>query len=82
MSANDAVALIEPLPIATNQGGRARLGWWRVRFEPRIAPFVDPLTGWTGSADPLTQVELRFRSAAAAERYCRSQGLRYRLARA
>ena len=82
MPANDAVAIIEPLPIATNQGGRARRGWCRVRFEPRTAPFVDPLTGWTGSADPLSQIELRFRGAAAAERYCRSQGLRYRLTRA
>ena len=76
---SDAVAIIEPMPIATNQGGRARRGQWRVRFEPRFPPFVDPLTGWTGGRDPLAHVELRFHDRDAAERYCRSAGLRFRL---
>jgi hypothetical protein len=74
----DAVAIIEPMPIATNEGGRARRGQWRVRFEPRCPPFVDPLTGWTGGRDPLAHVELRFHDRDAAERYCRSGGLLFR----
>jgi len=74
---NDAVAIIEPYPIATNQGGRARRGEWRLRFRPREKPVVDPLMGWTGSRDPLTQVELRFADREAAVRYCQSIGLTY-----
>ncbi|WP_237241396.1 MULTISPECIES: NADH dehydrogenase ubiquinone Fe-S protein 4 [Sphingomonadaceae] len=73
------MAIIEPMPIATNQGGRARRGQWRVRFEPRCPPFIDPLTGWTGGRDPLAHVELRFQDRGAAERYCRSTGLIFRL---
>ncbi len=73
----DARAIVEPVPIATNQGGRARRGQWRVRFAPRVPPFVDPLTGWTGGRDPLAQVELHFADREAAERYCRREHLRF-----
>jgi hypothetical protein len=74
---NDAVAIIEPFPLATNQGGRARRGEWRLRFRPREKPVVDPLMGWTGSRDPLTQVELRFADREAAVRYCERLRLTY-----
>src|SRR3546814_1734991 len=55
-----AQAVIEPVPLATNQGGRSRRGQWRVRFAPRWRPVADPLTGWTGGGDPLETIELRF----------------------
>jgi hypothetical protein len=48
-----------------------------VRFAPRVPPFVDPLTGWTGGCDPLAQIELRFADRASAERYCRREHLRF-----
>ncbi|QJU58211.1 hypothetical protein HL653_10765 [Sphingomonas sp. AP4-R1] len=73
----DARAIVEPMPVATNQGGRARRGQWRVRFAPRVPPFVDPLTGWTGGCDPLIQIELHFPDRASAERYCRRERLRF-----
>lgn len=73
----DALAIVEPLPIATNQGGRARRGQWRVRFAPRMPPFVDPLTGWTGGSDPLANLVLRFPDRESAERFCRRQGIRF-----
>lgn len=73
----DALAIVEPLPIATDQGGRARRGHWRVRFAPRTRPFVDLLTGWTGGRDPLAQIELHFAGRDAAERYCRRERLRF-----
>jgi hypothetical protein len=72
----DALAIIEPVPVTTNQGGRAHLGKWRRRFAARARPFVDPLTGWTGGRDPLAHVELRFPSLAAAAHYCHGQQLR------
>ena len=72
----DALAIIEPVPVATNQGGCAHHGKWRLGFATRARPFVDPLTGWTGGRDPLAQVELRFPSLTAAAHYCRGQQLR------
>jgi hypothetical protein len=73
----DAEAVIEPVPVATNQSGRARAGEWRLWFKPRHAPTVDPLTGWTGGVDPLAHVTLRFPSREAAERFCTRQGIKF-----
>src|SRR5207247_9848760 len=42
----------------------------------RSAPYIEPLMGWTGCDDTLSQVELTFPSAAAAVAYARRQGLR------
>lgn len=73
----DALAIVEPVPVAINQGGRRQRGKWRLRFAARARPFVDPLTGWTGGCDPLAHLELRFPSREAAELYCRRQQLRF-----
>ena len=73
----DARAVLEPLPTATNQGGRARKGQWRLSFPQRKKPFVDWLMGWTGGEDPLVQVDLRFPTREAAERYCERLNLPY-----
>jgi hypothetical protein len=76
---SEARAIIEPVPVAVNQSGRAQAGTWRLRFADRWAPQADPLTGWTGGGDPLAQIELRFPNAAAAERYCRREGVPFEL---
>jgi hypothetical protein len=73
----DAEAVIEPVPVATNQSGRARADEWRLWFKPRHAPMIDPLTGWTGAVDPLAHVTLRFPNREAAERFCRRQGIKF-----
>lgn len=70
-----ARAIIEPLPVGINQAGRAHASRWRLRFAPRWRPEPDPLTGWTGGGDPLAQLELRFATRGAAERYCRREGV-------
>lgn len=49
---------------------------WRLEFEPRYPPFLDPLMGWTGSRDPLRQVALTFPTLDAALAYAERQGLR------
>src|SRR5260221_3369647 len=59
--------------------GNARSRDWKLRFEPRSRPFIEPLMGWTGCDDTLSQVELTFPSATAAIAYARRQGLRYLL---
>src|SRR3546814_6756898 len=71
----DALAFIEPVPMAVNQAGRARADMWRLRFAERRRPRVDSLTGWTGGGDPLAQIELRFPDREAAERYCQREGV-------
>lgn len=50
---------------------------WRLVFERRSPPFIEPLMGWTGGRDPLTQVELTFPALEDAVSYARRQGLRY-----
>jgi hypothetical protein len=74
---DDARAVIQcPAPSVMN-GGRRRATEWVLTFEPRAHPFIEPLMGWTGSADPLSQVRLRFSSREAAIGYARRQGLPY-----
>ena len=77
----DAMAVIYKPARSAMTSGKARTRDWKLRFEPRSCPFIEPLTGWTGSDDTLAQVELTFPSAAAAVAYARRQGLRYLLQR-
>lgn len=74
---SDALAIIEPVPIAVNQSGRAPRGTWRLRFAERWGSRADPLTGWAGGGDPLAQIELRFPDLDAAVRYCRREGVSF-----
>jgi hypothetical protein len=55
----------------------ARGAQWQLTFERRTAPFTDPLMGWTGGDDPLTQVRLSFPTREAAIAYAERQGLTY-----
>lgn len=72
-----AVARIYRPSRSVATSGTARTRRWLLVFEPRFAPFVDPLMGWTGSRDTLTQVELSFPTLDAAVSYAERQGLRY-----
>lgn len=73
---SDALAIIEPVPAAANRAGGTPDGRWRLRFAERWRPRVDPLTG---GGDPLAQIDLRFPDLRAAERYCRREGIAFRL---
>jgi len=59
------------------QAGRAHTSAWIVEFEPHLKPGIDPLMGWTSSADPLQQVRMSFSTLEEAEGYCRRQKLAY-----
>jgi ETC complex I subunit conserved region len=73
----DAHAVIyKPAPSAMTSG-RAHLQQWKLRFERRSAPYIEPLMGWTAGADTLTEVELSFPSLDSAVAYARRQGLQY-----
>ncbi|WP_425502098.1 ETC complex I subunit [Prosthecomicrobium pneumaticum] len=73
----DAVAHIYKPSRSVMTSGKARTRGWKLRFEPRRAPFIEPLMGWTGSDDTLTQVELSFPTLDSAVRYAERQGLNY-----
>ena len=73
----DAVARIYKPYRAVTTSGRARANGWRLVFERRIAPFIEPLMGYTGGGDTLTQVELSFPTLQSAIRYAERQGLTY-----
>ncbi len=74
---DDTVAHIYKPSRSAMTSGTARTKGWRLRFEPRSAPFIEPLMGWTGSDEPLTQVELSFPTLESAVRYAERQGLAY-----
>ena len=59
------------------QSGTAKTHDWVLDFAPAEAREIDPLMGWTSSADTQRQVRLRFPSQAAAEDYARSKGIDY-----
>lgn len=66
-------------PKSSMQSGKARTGQWALVFERSEAQHHDPLTGWIGSGDTVTQVELSFASEAAAIAYAEAQGMAYEL---
>jgi hypothetical protein len=76
---DDALAVIYKPVRSAMTSGKARTRDWKLRFEPRSRPLIEPLMGWTGCDDTLSQVELTFPSAAAAVAYARRHGLRYLL---
>jgi hypothetical protein len=73
----DAVARIYKPARSVTTSGNARANGWRLVFERRDAPFIEPLMGYTGGGDTLTQVELEFPTLQSAIRYAERQGLSY-----
>ncbi len=57
------------------QSGTARTNNWVLEFPPASSREVDPLMGWTSSADTQSQVRLRFDSKEAALDYARDHGI-------
>ena len=74
---DDAVARVDKPSRAVTTSGMARTKGWRLVFERRTAPFIEPLMGYTGGDDTLTQVELSFPRLESAIRYAERQGLPY-----
>ena len=70
-----AVARIFKPSRSATTSGKAGTKGWRLTFERRTAPFIEPLMGWTGGDDTLTQVELSFPTLESAPRYAERQGL-------
>jgi hypothetical protein len=61
------------------QSGPARTNAWVLEYEPEAPREVDPLMGWTSSADMKSQVLLTFDTKDEAIAYAERNGLAYRL---
>lgn len=61
------------------QSGNARTKGWVLVFPQDGARSIDPLMGWTSSADTQAQVRLRFATREEAVAYAESHGLDYQV---
>jgi len=66
--------IYKPARSATSSG-TAKTRHWVLEFAPATPREVDPLMGWTSSADTQSQVRLRFASKEAALDYAREHGI-------
>ena len=57
------------------QSGSAKTDAWVLEFPPKTAREVDPLMGWTSSADTQAQVKMTFPTKDAAVAYARQHGI-------
>lgn len=57
--------------------GQANTRMWTLEFVPELPRTVDPLMGWTSSADTNQQVRLRFDTKEAAVDYAQRHGIAY-----
>ena len=61
------------------QSGKARSQLWLLEYEPESPRQIDPLMGWTSSADMRQQVQLEFDTSEEAVAYAKKQGIAYQL---
>lgn len=61
------------------QSGLARTKNWVLEHEPATPRKIDPLMGWTSSADTRAQVRLSFETKEEAIAYAERNGIPYRL---
>lgn len=61
------------------QSGLAKTERWRLEFEPELPRVVEPLMGYTSSADTRQQVRLEFDTQEEAIAYAERNGIAYEL---
>jgi len=61
------------------QSGKAKTHEWALDFEPEQPRTIEPLMGWTSSADMRQQVHLRFDTKEEAIAYCERHGIPYQV---
>ena len=61
------------------QSGLGNTRKWVLEFEPGAPQVIDPLMGWTSSADTKGQVRLKFASKTEAIAFADKHGLAYRV---
>lgn len=73
-----AARIFKPAKTAM-QSGAARTKSWVLEYEPEQQRVIEPLMGWTSSADMKQQVRLRFATKDEAVAYCERNGIPYRV---
>ena len=63
------------------QSGKHGLGTWLLEYEAGEPKVPDPIMGWAGSGDTLSQLKMRFDSQEDAEAFAKSKGIAYRVVR-
>jgi ETC complex I subunit conserved region len=61
------------------QSGTAKSKEWVLDYEPEQPRTIEPLMGWTSSADMKQEVHLVFDTAAEAVAYCERHGIPYQV---
>ena len=61
------------------QSGQAKTKEWVLDYEPERPAEVEPLMGWTSTADMNRQVMLRFATKEEAVAYCERNGIAYQV---
>jgi len=61
------------------QSGKGRTKEWLLEFEPESPREIDPLMGWTSSADMQSQVRLKFGTKDEAIAYATRKGIPFRV---
>ncbi|MAU41852.1 MAG: ETC complex I subunit [Kordiimonas sp.] len=61
------------------QSGPGKSKTWVLEFSPSGDKAHDPLTGWIGSTDTKSQLQLRFGSCELAQNYAKKHGIEYRV---
>ncbi len=61
------------------QSGQGKSQRWLLDYEPEAPKTVDPLMGWTSTADPKSQIRLWFATKDEAIAYAERKGLAYRV---
>ena len=59
------------------QSGQANTACWVLEFDKDDIKKIDPLMGWTGSSNTLSQVRLTFKTKEDAALYAETHGLSY-----
>ena len=61
------------------QSGKAKTGQWVLEFEPELPRKIDPLMGYTSSADMKSQIRLTFPTLEEATAYAEKNGIAFRV---
>lgn len=61
------------------QSGRANVRRWRLEYEPAKPREIEPLMGWTSSADMAQQLSLKFNSKEEAVAFAEKEGIPYQV---
>jgi ETC complex I subunit conserved region len=61
------------------QSGSAKTKEWMLDYEPEQPRVVEPLMGWTSSADMKQEVQIAFETKEEAVAFCEGQGILYQV---